>query len=80
MDEKNRDDLTKQLPIRDLKIEPEAEELLESAAMQPYMALAMAMTGCKDTGPGNRRAYRTAPGKPIRLARCVGLEMGVRRF
>ena len=51
MDEKSRDDLTKQLPIRDLKMEPEAEELLESVAMQPYMELAMAIMGGKDTGP-----------------------------
>jgi hypothetical protein len=39
MDEKSRADLTKQVPIRDLKMEPEAEELLESEAMQPYMNL-----------------------------------------
>ena len=33
MDVNNPDDSTKQVPIRDLKMEPEAEELRESAAM-----------------------------------------------
>jgi hypothetical protein len=50
MDEKKSDDSTKQIPIRDLKVEPEAEELLESPAMEPYLNLAMAMMGGKDTG------------------------------
>jgi hypothetical protein len=51
MGENNSDDSTKQIPLRDLKMEPEAEELLESAAMEPYMNLAVAMMGGKDTGP-----------------------------
>jgi hypothetical protein len=51
MDEKDGDNSTKRVPIRDLKMEPEAEELLESAAMEPYMNLAVAMMGGKDTGP-----------------------------
>jgi hypothetical protein len=51
MDEKNSDDSTKYVPIRDLKMEPEAEELLQSAAMEPYMNLASALMGAKDTGP-----------------------------
>jgi hypothetical protein len=49
--EQNSDDSAKQIPIRDLRVEPEAEELLESAAMEPYMNLAIAMMGGKDTGP-----------------------------
>src|SRR5438132_394020 len=51
MGENSSDDSTKQIPIRDLKMEPEAEGLLESAAMEPYMNLVMAMMGGKDTGP-----------------------------
>ena len=51
MDEKNSDDQIRQIPIRDLKTEPEAEELLESTAMEPYMNLAIAMMGGKDMGP-----------------------------
>ncbi len=51
MDENDGDDSTKHVPIRDLKMEPEAEDLLNSTAMEPYMNLAMAMMGGKDTGP-----------------------------
>jgi hypothetical protein len=51
MDENNPDDSTKQVPIRDLKIDPTAEDLLESAAMQPYMNLALAVMGHKDPRP-----------------------------
>jgi hypothetical protein len=50
MDE-NSDEPIKRIPIRDLKVEPEAEELLESAAMEPYMNLAIAMMGGNDTRP-----------------------------
>jgi hypothetical protein len=42
---------TKQIPLRDLKMEPEAEELLNSAAMKPYLNLAIAMMGDRDPGP-----------------------------
>jgi hypothetical protein len=49
MDEKNRDDSPKQIPIRDLKMSPEAEDMLDSAAMGPYMNLAKAVMGRKDT-------------------------------
>ena len=51
MSEKNSDDSTTHVPIRDLKMEPEAEELLRSAAMEPYMNLAAALMGGKDTAP-----------------------------
>jgi hypothetical protein len=47
----NSNDSTKQIPIRDLKMEPEAEELIASAAMQPYMNLTLAVMGHKDVGP-----------------------------
>jgi hypothetical protein len=60
MDEKNRDDSTKKIPIRALKSEPEAEDLLESAAMEPYMNLAMAIMGKEGHRPGNRGACCTA--------------------
>jgi hypothetical protein len=45
------DDSIKQIPIGDLRTEPEAEDLLESAAMEPYLNLAMAVMGGKDTSP-----------------------------
>jgi hypothetical protein len=48
MDENNPDDFPKQIPIRDLKMSPEAEDMLDSAAMEPYMNLAMAVMGGKD--------------------------------
>jgi len=51
MDEKNDDEPIKQVPIRDLKIDPEAEDLMASPAMEPYMKLAAAVMGHKDPGP-----------------------------
>ncbi len=51
MDENDTDDSPKQIPIRDLKIDPAAEDLLDSAAMEPYMNLAIAVMGHKDVGP-----------------------------
>jgi hypothetical protein len=42
-DEKNNDDPIKQIPVRDLKIYPTAEDLIESLAMVPYMNLAIAV-------------------------------------
>ena len=41
----------KRIPLKDLNVEPEAEALLESAAMEPYMNLAIAVMGGKDTRP-----------------------------
>jgi len=41
----------KRIPIRDLRVESGAEELLQSAAMEPYRNFAMAVMGQKDTGP-----------------------------
>jgi hypothetical protein len=51
MANEQKDPSVKQMRVRDLKMEPGSEELLESAAMEPYMNLAMAMMGGKDTGP-----------------------------
>jgi hypothetical protein len=51
MDENNTDDSPKQIPLRDLKVDTAAEDLLDSAAMEPYVNLAVAMMGGKDTGP-----------------------------
>ena len=51
MDEKSPDDSPKLVPLRDLKSEPEAEELLDSEAMEPYTDFAVAMMGGQDTGP-----------------------------
>jgi|SRR5277367_1616107 len=47
MDEEKRDPI-EHIPIRDLKIDPTAEDLLQSAAMEPYMNLAIAVMGHKD--------------------------------
>jgi hypothetical protein len=51
MAEKRDDDPIKQVPIDDLKIDPTAEDLIDSPAMQPYVKLALAMMGHKDAGP-----------------------------
>jgi len=50
MDEKG-DDPIKQIPIGDLKIDPTAEDLIRSPAMQPYVKLALAVMGRKDVAP-----------------------------
>jgi len=50
MSEKS-DDPIKQVPIRDLKVDPAAEDLLDSPAMKPYLDLMVAKMGGKDTGP-----------------------------
>jgi hypothetical protein len=49
MDKMNSEGQINQIPIRELKVEPAAEDLLNSAAMEPYMNLAIAMMGGKDT-------------------------------
>src|SRR5580700_4416414 len=46
----NDDDPIKQVPISELKVDPAAEDLLDSVAMQPYMKLALAVMGRKDVG------------------------------
>jgi len=51
MDDKNDDDPIKQVPIGDLKIDPTAEDLIDSPAMEPYVKLALAVMGNKDAGP-----------------------------
>jgi hypothetical protein len=51
MDEKNDDDPIKQVPIGDLKIDPAAEDLIDSPAMEPYVKLAVAVMRHKDAGP-----------------------------
>ena len=51
MDGKNDDDPIKQVPIRDLSVEPGAEELMDSPAMEPYVKLAHALIGHEDMGP-----------------------------
>jgi hypothetical protein len=50
MDEEHKEDIER-VPVGDLSSEPETGDLLESAAMEPYMSLAMAMMCGKDTGP-----------------------------
>ena len=42
MDEDSSNDPAKQMPIRDLKADPAAEDLMEFPAMKPYMNLALA--------------------------------------
>ena len=39
MDDQSEDRSAKRIPIRDLHVEPGAEELLQSAAMEPYMII-----------------------------------------
>ena len=42
--------LMKRIAARDLMVEPEAKDMLDSPAMKPYMNLAAAIVGGKDTG------------------------------
>jgi hypothetical protein len=42
MDENDRDESAKQVSIHDLKIDPAAEDLMDSPAMRPYATLAFA--------------------------------------
>jgi hypothetical protein len=51
MDDNDSDNSPKQVLIRNLKVDPAAEDLLDSEAMQPYMKLALAVMGHKDVGP-----------------------------
>jgi len=51
MSDQEDDASPKLVPIGDLKMDPAAEDLLDSPAMEPYLNLAMAIVGGKDTGP-----------------------------
>ena len=51
MGEEENDPTVNQIPIKDLKVETGAEELMGTPAMQPYMKLALAVMGHKDAGP-----------------------------
>ena len=56
---KEQDDLSKkQLPVRDLKMEPSSKDLLESPTMQPYLNLMMATMQGQDTGPAMEELAR----------------------
>jgi hypothetical protein len=50
MNEK-KSDTNEPVPIRDLKIDPAAEDLMDSPAMKPYAKLALAVMGHKDVRP-----------------------------
>jgi hypothetical protein len=64
----------KPVPLRDIKMESGSEDLLDSPAMEPYMDLALAMMGGKDTSPAiegltalplqKRYVWRVAFGHP----------------
>jgi hypothetical protein len=51
MSDQENDPSSKSVPLSDLKVEPDVEDLVNSPAMKPYMNLAHAMMGGKDTGP-----------------------------
>lgn len=51
MDEKESENPIKNVPLGDLKTEPEADALLDSPAMQPYVKLALAVMGHTDPAP-----------------------------
>lgn len=53
-DEDKSENPVKQTSIRDLAVEPGAEDVLESAAMDLYMNLAMEMMGGNNTRPAIR--------------------------
>src|SRR5579862_4551806 len=45
------EDVTNQIPLGEIKIDPAAEDLIHSPAMEPYFKLALAVMGHKDVGP-----------------------------
>jgi hypothetical protein len=49
-DEQNEPSMQR-MPLRDLKVDPTAEDLIDSPAMEPYVKLALAVMGHKDAGP-----------------------------
>lgn len=49
MEDNKTDAPARYVPIGDLKVDPEADDLLDSAAMEPYTNLATAMMAGKDT-------------------------------
>jgi len=51
MSDEREDVPPRSMPIGDLKIDPLAEDLLDSPAMQPYMNLAVAMMQQRDMAP-----------------------------
>jgi hypothetical protein len=51
MSNEENDPATKSMPLGDIKTEPGADDLLESPAMQPYLDLAVAVMGGKDSAP-----------------------------
>jgi len=53
MDANNADDPTVHVPIGDLKIEPGAEDLIDSPAMEPYVKLAFAVMRTQRRGSGD---------------------------
>lgn len=50
MSDEEQNGSAKQTPIRDVQMEPGAEDLLDTPAMQPYMRIAIAMMQGKDLG------------------------------
>ncbi len=51
MSDHGNDPSRNMVPLSHIKMESGSEDLLDSPAMEPYMNLALAMMGCKDTGP-----------------------------
>ncbi|MGD1092874.1 MAG: hypothetical protein ABSB35_12900, partial [Bryobacteraceae bacterium] len=78
MDENNSDDSIKQILIRDLKVDPAAEDLMDSPAMQPYMNLALAVMGHKDPRPAIEEIAALPLEGTLYVARSIGAEMGLR--
>ena len=54
MTDKHQDPPVKRIPLKDLRIEPGAEDLVESPAMRPYVKFALAMMRQGDLGPAKQ--------------------------
>lgn len=77
----NDDDFaSKGVPLHDLKVDPTAEDLRDSPAMQPYLKLAAAVMAHKDPRPAvdEIAALRLEERYTWRVASA--LKMGVCRF
>jgi hypothetical protein len=51
MSDQENDPSSRNVPIGDLKVDPTAEDLINSPAMQPYVSLAVAVMGHTDPNP-----------------------------
>jgi hypothetical protein len=70
----------KKIPIKELRQEEGASDLATSPDMQPYLQYIMAAMQGTDVQPHLEELSKLPPGKTIRVAGGVCVEMGLCRF